>query len=113
MHGNETAVKKIVVFEILLSFANLPGLFPKYMRVSPADVEIAHRILRYLDVHMILRTEFAHRFCGQPIGGIESYSFAPLTRELGPPDQCSPHWYTGGPITRAFCTYTYTYIYIL
>ena len=37
------------------------------------------------------------RFCQQPIGGIESFSFVPLTREPGPPDQCSPHWYAGGP----------------
>jgi len=34
-----------------------------------------------------------------PIGGSSEFSFpAPLTREPGPPDQCSPHWYTGGPI---------------
>jgi len=53
------------------------------------------------------RSDFADRFCGQilrtaayrgNIEGIENFSFAPLTREPGPPDQCSPHWYTGGPI---------------
>ena len=68
MHGNETALKKIVVFEILLSFANLPinlpGLFPKYMRVSPADVEIAHRILRTGFCGQILRTDFADSLSG-------------------------------------------------
>ena len=25
----------------------------------------------------------------------------PLTREPGPPDQCSPHWFTGGSINKA------------
>ena len=80
---------------------NLPG----------TSGEIAHRILR---------TD------RQPVSGIESFSFAPLTREPGLPDQCSPHWYTGGPINIYVCVhiynlyiymymyiYIYTYIYVL